>query len=336
MKNDGHDVMSVVDDLLDLIQTARDSRLMPRVLPVVRKRSPKMLRPDELLDVPSGRLDRLLLTTGRWKRERRRSVAQIVKKREREAREQRAREEEEDRLREEKRARRAAREERRAREEQAAREAEAAAQAKAAERRERRRLREEEAAAKAKRRRSRVEEPPPEAFYAEEPDDRRRGSRTADDPKARRRKSKAPPEQPRAPVMSGAVNGNQGDKKKDKISSWVYSQADEPPEPPPIMPTVIDMPPAAAAEAEAGNGHSISSDEEARRAVRRRARRRAKYGDMPDEEVDDIRSRRREARPMKSSSGSGDYERERGAKSRHAPPSSGGKKSNWFRKLTNL
>ena len=81
VKNDGHDVMSVVDDLLDLIQTARDSRLMPRVLPVVRKRSPKMLRPDELLDVPSGRLDRLLLTTGRWKRERRRSVAQSVKKR---------------------------------------------------------------------------------------------------------------------------------------------------------------------------------------------------------------------------------------------------------------
>jgi hypothetical protein len=44
---------------------------------------------------------------------------------------------------------------------------------------------------------------------------------------------------------------------------------------------------------------------------------------------------------VKSSSGSGDYERDRGMRShpgsRHgAPPSSGVKKPSWFRKLTNL
>lgn len=270
------------------------------------------------------------------------------KERAREAREQRAREEEEEHRREEKRARRAAREERRAREEQAAREAEVAAEAKAAERRERRRMREEGTAAKAKRRRSRVEEPPPEVYPDEADVEGRRGSRTAEDPFARRRKSRAVPaqERTRAPLMSGGINhSNTGGNKKDKISSWVYSQADEPPEPPPIMPTVIDMPPAAAAAAaDAANAHSLSSDEEARRAVRRRARRRAKYPDMPDEEIDDLRSRRRDGRRdgVKSSSGSGDYERDRGMRShgsRHgvpAPPSSGAKKSSWFRKLTNL
>lgn len=267
--------------------------------------------------------------------------------REREAREQRAREEEEQRREEERRVRRAAREERRAREEQAARDAAAAEEAKAAERRERRRLRDEEMAAKAKRRRSRADEPPVDGYAPDDQPDGRRGSRTTDD-KARRRKSKAmpAPEQTRAPLMTGGLNhGNTGGPKKDKISTWVYSQAEEPPEPPPIMPTVIDMPPDAAAAAE--NAHSLSSDEEARRVARRRARQRAKYGDMPDREViDDVRSRRRESRRegVKSSSGSGDYERDRGMRSQHgsrhggapAPPSSGAKKSSWFKKLTSF
>lgn len=255
------------------------------------------------------------------------------------AREQRAREEEEEeRRQEEKRARRAAREERRAREEQAAREAEAAAEAKAAERRERRRMCEEEMlAAKASRRRSRVEERFPDEVLPDEREviDRRggRSSRAPEDPKARRRKSKAAPEPESTrptPMKPGAG--------KNKTSSWVYSQADEPPEPPPIMPTVIDMPPAGATN-EAGNGHSLSSDEEARRAVRRKARHRAKY---PDDEVDDTRSRRRGSRRegVKSSSGSGDYERDRGMRSQPgsrqgAPASSAAKgKSSWFRKLT--
>ncbi|KAJ5740766.1 hypothetical protein N7493_000638 [Penicillium malachiteum] len=264
----------------------------------------------------------------------------------REAEERRARRREKERAREQRdrelaeeeerrRIRRAAREERRAREEQAAREAEAAAEAeaRAAERRERRRLRdlrEEEMAAQAKRRRSRAEEPV--NLY---PDERRRGSRT-DDSKARRRPRPIIDEYPE-PAMTGGLPG----RPKDKTSSWVYSQADEPPEPPPLVPTFIDMPPAAAAAAEGLNAHSLSSDEEARRAVRRRARRRAKYGDIPDEEIDDMRSRRRESRrDPKSSSGSGDYERDRGMRSRgsrqDAPPSSGTKKSSWLRKLANF
>ncbi|KAJ5714120.1 uncharacterized protein N7483_011301 [Penicillium malachiteum] len=265
----------------------------------------------------------------------------------REAEERRARRREKERAREQRdrelaeeeerrRIRRAAREERRAREEQAAREAEAAAEAeaRAAERRERRRLRDlrdEEMAAQARRRRSRAEEPV--NLY---PDERRRGSRT-DDSKTRRRPRPIIDEYPE-PAMTGGLLG----RPKDKTSSWVYSQADEPPEPPQLVPTFIDMPPAAAAAAAEGlNAHSLSSDEEARRAVRRRARRRAKYGDIPDEEIDDTRSRRRESRrDPKSSSGSGDYERDRGMRSRgsrqDAPPSSGTKKSSWLRKLANF
>ena len=142
--------------------------------------------------------------------------------------------------------------------------------------------------------------------------------------------------------MTGGVDkrGNP----KDKTSSWVYSQADEPPEPPLIVPTFIDMPPAAVDAADALNAHSLSSDEEARRAVRRRARLRAKYPDLPDEEID-LRSRRRESRRdgVKSSSGSGDYERDRGMRSHGsrqggapAPPGSGAKKSSWLRKLANF
>ncbi|KAJ5620352.1 hypothetical protein N7510_004336 [Penicillium lagena] len=190
------------------------------------------------------------------------------KERAREAREQKAREDEEERRREEKRARRAAREERRAKEEQAAREAEAMA----AERRERRRMREDEVAAKTRRRRSRVEEKPPaEDQSPDEPEVERRAprvSRAVDESKSRRRKSKAIPDTAPPPQMSGGLN--HGVPKKDKISSWVKSQADEPPEPPPIMPTVVDMLPQAAAAAE-GNERSLSSDEEARRALRRKA-----------------------------------------------------------------
>lgn len=266
------------------------------------------------------------------------------------AREQRAREEEEeerlreeDRLREEKRARRAAREERRAREEQAAREAEAAeaeaaAEARAAERRERRRMREEEMmAARASRRREREQRIPDDVFPDEREVDRRgaRSSRAFEEPTARRRKSKVAPEPTREPLMTGGLNRGGG--AKDKISSWVYSQSDEPPEPPQIVPTLIDLPPLAADDG--GNGNSLSSDEEARRALRRKARRRAKY----EEEIDDARSRHRGSRRegVKSSSGSGDYERDRGMRSQPgsrqgAPPSSGPKKPSWFRKLTNL
>lgn len=260
------------------------------------------------------------------------------------AREQRAREEEEeerlkeeDRLREEKRARRAAREERRAREEQAAREAQAqaAAEAKAAERRERRRMREEEMiAARTSRRREREQRIPVEVFPDEREVDRRgtRTSRPYEDPNARRRRSKVAPELTREPLMTGALN--RGGSAKDKISSWVYSQGDEPPEPPQIVPTLIDLPPLAGDEGGNAHSHSLSSDEEARRVLRRKAHRRAKY---EEEEIDDARPRHHNSRRegVKSSSGSGDHERDREIKP--APPSADAKKpTSWFRKLTNL
>lgn len=256
-------------------------------------------------------------------------------------REQRAREEEEERLREEKRARRAAREARRAREEQAAREAEAEAEAeaRAAERRARRRMHEEEMmAARGNRRREREQRIYDDVPPHERDLDRRgaRSSRAYEESRARRRKSKVAPEPTREPLMTGGLQPGGG--REDKISSWVYSQADEPPEPPPIVPTFIDMPPLTTADG--GNAHSLSSDEEARRAVRRKARRRAKHS---EEDVDDARSRYRTSRRegVKSSSGSGDYERDRGMRSQPrsrqgAPPSSGAKKPSWFRKLTNL
>lgn len=149
---------------------------------------------------------------------------------------------------------------------------------------------------------------------------RRRGSRT--------REPVRPP-----PMMSGA--------RRDKTTSWVDSQAADPPEPPPIVPTVLDVPLPPGDQ----NAHSISSDEEARRALRRRARRRARYPGLNDEEIEELRARRREARRSdraKSSSGSGDYERDRGMRSYDGrypavpPPTSGAKMSSWFKKLTNL
>lgn len=233
------------------------------------------------------------------------------KERAREERERQAREEEEEKRREEKRARRAAREERRAREEQEAKEAEARAEAKAEERRERRRLRDQEMheSSKARQRQSRAGD------WVERSGD--------EGEKSKHRRSKFPAEAMReVPTVPG--------NKHQKISSWVDSQADDPPEPPPITATVIDMPPP---PGEQLNTHSVSSDDEARRDLRRRARRRAKYPGLTDEEIDDMRARRRrgDREGMKSSSGSADHDRDRG----YGPPP-GPKMSNWFRKLTNL
>jgi hypothetical protein len=262
----------------------------------------------------------------------------------REVREKRAREEEEreERRREEKRARRTAREERRAREEQAAREAEARAEAKAAEQRERRRMSEAEqmngvsrhGSKSGRRHQYHPEKRSDEDYYGAE---RRyhRSHRSGDErPRTSRRKSTGPDpaEAPRYPKGG-----------KDKTSSWVDSQMTNPPEAPPIVPTVLDVP----AGHEAAHSHSLSSDEETRRRMRRQARRRAKHPGVPDEEIDEIRSRRRADRRterdgMKSSSGSGDYERDRSSRAREArdgpyasrPASS--KRTSWFKKLTTL
>ncbi|KAF7118258.1 hypothetical protein CNMCM5793_007674 [Aspergillus hiratsukae] len=266
--------------------------------------------------------------------------------REREMYERQIREDEEREARrqEERRARRAAREAQRAKEEQEAREAEARAEAKAAERRERRRQREAEMLENpaynsgSRRRPPRASEKAPEDYYLDHRHDveqkPRRSHRSVDEgEKSRRRGSRAPEPVRPPPMMSGA--------RRDKTTSWVDSQAADPPEPPPIVPTMLDVPLPPGDQ----NAHSISSDEEARRALRRRARRRARYPGLDDEEIEELRARKREARRSdraKSSSGSGDYERDRGMRPYDAryppvpPPSSGPKRSSWFKKLTNL
>lgn len=253
------------------------------------------------------------------------------KAREREEHEKQLREEEE-RRREEKRARRTAREERIRREEQEAREAEARL---AAERRERRRQREAEMhenpgyEQRQRRHRSRVDDRGARDFYLDshDPERTRFTQRSRDDEKSSRRKSKAPPDTTRpTPMPFGA--------RKDKTSSWVDSQADEPPEPPPIVPTVLDMPPGPEDEIP---GHTMSSDEEARRELRRQSRRRSKYPGLDDQEIGDLRARKREDRRAERENGktssSGDYERDRGMKyNRYGaePP----KRPGWLKKLT--
>jgi hypothetical protein len=123
--------------------------------------------------------------------------------------------------------------------------------------------------------------------------------------------------------------------RKDKTSSWIDSQADEPPEPPPIVPTVLDMPPGPEEQVQ---GHTMSSDEEARRELRKQARRRSKYPGLDDREIEDLRARRREARRAErdgvKTSSSGDYDRDRGKYDRY--PNEPPKRPSWLKKLTSF
>lgn len=255
-------------------------------------------------------------------------------KRER-ARQKRARDEEEraERRREEKRARKAAREELRAKEEQEAKEAEARAEAKAAERHERRRTRDSEEMngvsrrfSKSDRRHSGLDRQYPEEYA---PERRHHRSHRSGDEAIRSRYRKPVAREPvEAPYF--ATGG------KDKTSSWVHSQMAVPPEAPPIVPTELDLPPGAEA-------HSLSSDEEARRKLRHQARRRTKQPGLTDEEMEDVRTRRRESKRAdhKSSSASGDYDRDRGSRAvggRYGPRQANGgeKRTSWFKKLTSL
>ncbi|PTU22499.1 hypothetical protein P175DRAFT_0490961 [Aspergillus ochraceoroseus IBT 24754] len=271
--------------------------------------------------------------------EERRSRRREEQAREREQYERQLREEEEREARrqEEKRARRAAREERRAREEQEAREAEVRAEAKAAERRERKRQQEAEMYENAQRQRRhqpRIDDRTAREFYMNGYDGDRARRSGEDGNRSRRRRSRARDNTRPTPMPLGA--------RKDKTSSWIDRQVDEPPEAPQIVPTVLDMPPGAG---EPLNGHSMSSDEEARRQLRRQARRRSKYPGLDDREIEEIRERRREARRAergaKTSSGSGDYERERGPRydGRYAPEPpppayANAKRPSWLKKLT--
>jgi hypothetical protein len=103
---------------------------------------------------------------------------------------------------------------------------------------------------------------------------------------------------------------------------------------------MLDMPPG---PDEPIPGHTMSSDEEARRELRKQSRRRSKYPGLTDQEIEEIRARRREARRAErererehgKTSSSGDYERDRGMRydrdrSYGEPP----KRPSWLKKLT--
>lgn len=277
------------------------------------------------------------------------------KERAREEREQQLRDEEEEKRREEKRARRAAREERRAREEQEAQEAQARAEAKAAERRERRRMKEEELAeappvsrhaSKSRRHRSRAGDPaeephtPRRSHHDYDPEQERHraphrsGEKDKDKgSKKRRPKSQHPPPAP-APPAAVAPDGTplMSGGRRDKISSWVHSQADDPPEPPPIVPTVLDVPPP---PGEPLNTHSISSDEEARKDMRRKAKRRSRHPGPRDDDMGDARARKRESR--KSAAVRHDTRRDgssgSGAEDHYPPAQPMGFGKSWFKRF---
>lgn len=289
--------------------------------------------------------------------EERRARRREEKSRAREERDARIREEEEreDRRREEKRARRAARE-RQAREEEI-REYEARSNPSREKSREKRRARDadetaDEGARRAKRserRRSHAAEKSKDGYGPEEysTDHRHRSHRSSEGmAKPKRRRSTAQPAEHHAsrhdrsskkaqetpyPVMA---NGG-----KDKTTSWVHSQLTDPPEAPPVVPTVVDVPPPTV------NGHTLSSDEEARRAMHGRSKRRSRHHTFTDAEIEDRRAsrhapRRTERGFQKSSEGSGDGDRyyDYSGKRHGNAILNGGtnKRSSWFKKLTNL
>jgi hypothetical protein len=247
-------------------------------------------------------------------------------------REKRAREEEEreERRREEKKARRAAH---RAKEER-----EAEVRDKAAERHERRRTRDSEEMngvsrhlSKSDRRHSYMADKNLDRQYPEDYAAERRHHRShrSGDEAIRSRFRKPAAREPAEPPYFPAGG-------KDKTSSWVNQQMAVQPEAPPLVPTMVDVPPAAEA-----HSHSLSSDEEARRKIRHQARRRTKHPGPTDEEMEDLRPRRRESKRAdhKSSSASGDYDRDRGNRAfggRYGPRqvNGGEKRTSWFKKLT--
>ena len=294
----------------------------------------------------------------------------------REARERRIRKEEEEEARrqEEKRARRAAREDRRAKEEEEAREADARAAERRSKRRERE-IQANDAVdesrsrpSKPDRRRSHMDRSVTSPALDDEAERRlrremRKARRTpAETEEANRRKSALPPQDyfdPRnasgkadvvdfnttAPLPADVpyMNGSG----KDHTSSWVESQVLEPPAPPPIEPTVMDPPPVMGAN---GAYDDANADEDARRAMRR-SRRHSKYVDATTDDGED-RRRRRESRRMekdaiRSSEGSdgglpkysrrqSDYAGVRTFDGRAANDGGAGKRSSWFKKMTNF
>jgi hypothetical protein len=230
----------------------------------------------------ADRVERDLRRKERREREKADLEARQRKARERERREQL----EEERRREEKRARRAAREARIAQEE-------AEAQAEADRKREeRRRLRAQLEAeqgvpyevSKEDRRKS---------YYADEDERRRRkeGRKTKDDPyRSSRKKSSALVEEYHE-SRSGSGRGIAPP--ANKTSSWVNSQADEPPEIPLVEGTVLDP---------SGERPRAAADDEEHK---RSSRHRDKYAGMTEAEIEDYRARRKSSRRGEGKSASG-------------------------------
>ena len=351
-------------DDADEVDAQREERRARRV---ERERAAKEARDAEIRKAEEKRAKR---------REAEKARVAAEKEKIREARErriQREEEEEEARRQEDKRARRAARDDRRVREDEEAREAEARAAERRSKRREREiqvndnvdELRPRPS--KPDRRRSHMDRSVTSPAFDDEAERRlhremRKARRTpAETEEANRRKSAMPPQDyfdPRngttkddrvdfnttAPLAADAPYINGGG--KDHTSSWVESQIIEPPAPPPIEPTVMDPPPVMGTN---GGYDDANADEDARRAMRR-SRRHSKYVDAAPDDGED-RRRRRESRrvekdAIRSSEGSdagpkysrrqSDYAGARTFDGRAANDGGAGKRSSWFKKMTNF
>jgi hypothetical protein len=226
------------------------------------------------------------------RKERREREKADLEARQRKARERAKKEQEaEEQRREEKRARRAAREARIQQEElEASREAEKR-------REERRNLRAQLEAEKGGDLEA-VKKDRRKSYYAEEEERRKRREETSKDKdrgKSRKKSSALAEEYHQSRSGSGKGTAPPA----NKTSSWVDSQADEPPEVPPVEPTILDP-----------------SGEKPRRAddeydQKRRSRHRDRHATPTDAEMDDRRSQRRARRGDKSPSGGSDERKER-------------------------
>lgn len=236
----------------------------------------------------------------RVEREQRRKERREREKADLEARQRKARErarqeeEEEEKRREEKRARRAAREARIQQEE-----AEANAEAERR-REERRRLRAQLEGEQSGSREISKEERR-KSYYAEEEERKRRKEekRHKDRERSGRKKSSALVEEYHD-SRSGSGKGTA--LPTNKTSSWVHSQADEPPEIPPVEGTILDP----------SGERPRAADEDTDH--RRGSRNRDKYAGRADVEVEEYRQRRKSRRAgegKSASGGSDEKERER-------------------------
>lgn len=221
------------------------------------------------------------------RKERREREKADLEARQRKARERERREqEEEEKRREEKRARRAAREARIAQEE-------ADAQAEADRRREERRRLRAQLEAEQGLNHEAYKEDRRKSYYADEEERRRRKeekkSKDKDPYRSGRKKPSALAEEYHE-SRSGSGRGTAPP--ANKTSSWIHSQADEPPEIPPVEGTILDP---------SGERPRAAGDD----GDKRRSRHRDKYAGMTDAEIEEYRARRKSERRGEGKSASG-------------------------------